>query len=221
MVKSLLELINRRQIRPRHQYRLLKSLHVNAPRTCGMQPWILWGTPYPVMSYDPIFSITSQCPPLSGPTRRNLPSLRNFPICFVTARREIPSIAASASYVHCESSFRIFKIFKELFRELFREPSPNISDPPSSTFDKTTLNHVSWFSNSTRTPPCLLQASSIRFMPEPYRSVNPTALKSDANCGLRGLTCLGSFAQNLHKSLLGQFSFSEHIVIPSSSYCDG
>ena len=75
--------------------------------------------------------------------------------------------------------------------------SPNFSPnffcrlPPilfsSSTFDRTTLNHVSWFSNTTRTPPCLLQASSIRFMPDPYRSVRPTALKSDANCGLRGL----------------------------------
>ena len=29
---------NRRQIRPRHQYRRFKSLHVNAPRLWGMQP---------------------------------------------------------------------------------------------------------------------------------------------------------------------------------------
>ncbi len=145
------------------------------------------------MSYDSFLSITSQCPPLSEPTRRTYPCDLSHVILFSIAVCEIP-IPDTRSKVVTAGFCTIILIIRLRFSpnlspnfspNFFCGLSPVLFSP--STFDRTTLNHVSWFSNLTRTPPCLLQSSYMRFMPEPYRSVKPTALKSDANCGLRGL----------------------------------
>ena len=84
------------------------------------------------MSHDSNFSITSQCPPLSGPIRFSLPVSRRFLICLVIALLEIPIRSASPSYVQVGSAARILNIFRELFRELFREPFCGVFCEPSA-----------------------------------------------------------------------------------------
>lgn len=66
--------------------------------------------------------MTSQCPPLSGPTRRMTPVSLNILNCFSTARVDIPRAIAIFGAEICESAAMNSKIFTELFTELFTEP---------------------------------------------------------------------------------------------------
>ena len=92
------------------------------------------------------FSITSQCPPLSGPIRRKTPSRLSFAIARATVLLSTP-ITSAISCVPTNAFARIdSRIFCGVFCGVFRElPSGLAPIPPCAAapvFWRTTRNHV-------------------------------------------------------------------------------
>ena len=121
-------------------------------------------------------STTSQCPPLSGPTRRNIPSLFSFAIARATVLLSTPIISAISSVPtdgFARMAARIFcGVFCGVFCVLFREPF--CASPPllATAFGRqmTMRKPLGTSSRSGLLSPFALHASK--------RSVNPVPIVS-------------------------------------------
>ena len=126
-------------------------------------------------------SITSQCPPLSGPTRRNIPSLFSFAIARATVLLSTPIISAISCVPtdgFARMAARIFcgvfcSVFCGVFCVLFREPFCALPPLLATAFGRqmTMRKPLGTSSRSGLLSPLALHASKRSVSPVPIVSM--------------------------------------------------
>ena len=142
-----------------------------------------------IFHHSPSFSfgsMTSQWPPLSGPTRRIMPCSRKFFMCFSTAFTEILRDSASSDWVIPECSFIISIIFSLLFSLLSSLLSSTVSSLNAELSRTFTINSTCLYSGSGL--PASAISRNIRSTPSPnsftslYRCINWTIFGLREKC---------------------------------------
>ena len=126
-------------------------------------------------SFTTSYFIISQCPPLSGPTRRMTPSAWRALVIFAIARLVTPIFSAISDVVTFGFSWINSIIFCELFCELFCESFMSLAVADTGRTNSTSSTSILFF-NSGSPQPVSFQAAMILGKPEPMFSPKPIFL---------------------------------------------